>query len=146
MPRVAEVKHLPYRPDQMFALVADVERYPEFLPWCVGARIRSRSSSRVVADLMIGFKAFRERFTSAVTLNPPGEIDVVFTEGPFHHLDNHWHFRSGGEGCQIDFLLDFEFRNRVYAALIGGLFEEATHRMMAAFITRADALYGPPGR
>lgn len=142
MPRFSEVKHLPYRPDQMFALVADIQRYPDFLPWCVGARIRSRDNRRIVADLMIGFKAFRERFTSAVTLNPPGEIDVVFTEGPFHHLNNHWHFSPEGDGCQIDFLLDFEFRNRIYAALIGGLFEDATHKMMAAFIARADSLYG----
>src|SRR5216683_3065731 len=92
MPTHAEQRILPYTPEQLFALVADIERYPEFLPWCVGARIRERKPDLIVADLIIGFRMFRERFTSRVALDPPGRIDVSYTEGPFRYLNNHWVF------------------------------------------------------
>ena len=92
MPTHAERRPLPYRPDQLYQLVADVERYPEFLPWCLAARIRERGPTLVVADLLIGYKMVRERFTSRVTLSPPGRIDVSYTEGPFRYLNNHWLF------------------------------------------------------
>ena len=95
MPTHAEQRVLPYTPEQLFALVADIERYPEFLPWCVGARIRERRPDLVVADLIIGFRMFRERFTSRVTLDPPGRIDVTYAEGPFRYLNNHWIFDAG---------------------------------------------------
>ncbi|PWR23777.1 type II toxin-antitoxin system RatA family toxin [Zavarzinia compransoris] len=145
MPRYAEVKTLPYSAAQLFQLVADIAKYPEFLPWCVGARIRAKSDDLIIADLMIGYKAFRERFTSAVSLNPPDEIEVSFTEGPFSYLKNHWRFlptADGSPGCVIDFLVDFEFKNKVYQQVIGGVFEDAAIRMIAAFETRAHALYG----
>ena len=106
MPTHAEQKVLPYTPEQLYALVADIERYPEFLPWCVGARIRERRENIIVADLIIGFKLFRERFTSRVTLSPPHRIDVAYTEGPFKYLNNHWIFERVPGGCRIDFFVD----------------------------------------
>src|SRR6185437_13641345 len=147
MPTHAEQRVLPYSPEQLFALVADIERYPEFLPWCIAARIRERRGNLIVADLLIGFKMIRERFTSRVTLSPPGRIDVAYAEGPFRYLDNHWLFEPAGEGtCRIDFFVDFEFRSRVLQKLIGVLFNEAVRRMVAAFESRAKQLYGAPAR
>ena len=145
MPTHAEQRVLPYTPEQLFDLVADVERYPEFLPWCVGARIRERREDLVVADLLIGFKMVRERFTSRVTLDRPRRIDVAYSEGPFRYLNNHWVFEPAeGGGCRIDFFVDFEFRSRVLQTLIGALFNEAVRRMVAAFESRARQLYGSP--
>jgi coenzyme Q-binding protein COQ10 len=128
----------------MFDLVADIERYPEFLPWCVGARIRGRADDVVVADLIIGFKMIRERFTSHVRLNRTNlRIDVAYTEGPFRYLNNHWTFEALPDGhCRIDFYVDFEFRSHVLQKIIGVLFNEAVRRMVAAFEARARRLYG----
>ena len=144
MPTHAEQRVLPYTPEQLYALVADIERYPEFLPWCVDARIRERQPDLIVADLIIGFRMFRERFTSRVKLNPPRRIDVAYTEGPFRYLNNHWVFDPVPGGCRIDFFVDFEFRSRVLQRLIEVLFSEAVRRMVAAFEHRAEALYGHP--
>ncbi len=140
----AEKRVLHHSPEQLFGLVADIERYPEFLPWCVGARIRSRRENVLVADLVIGFKGIRERFTSEVTLNRPiMRIDVAYRDGPFKYLNNHWIFNALPEGgCEIDFFVDFEFRSRLLQKIIGLLFNEAVRRMVAAFETRADQLYG----
>lgn len=151
MPTHAEKRFLPYTPEQLFELVAAVDRYPEFLPWCMAARIRSREGNVMVADLIIGFKMVRERFTSRVTLDHPSRIDVAYTEGPLRYLNNHWIFervppspeRPGG-GTMLDFYVDFEFRSKVLQSLIGMLFNEAVRRMVAAFETRANQLYGPP--
>jgi coenzyme Q-binding protein COQ10 len=145
MPTHAEQRILPYTAEQLFDLVADVERYPEFLPWCVGARIRERRADLVVADLLIGFRMFRERFTSKVTLARPRRIDVAYSDGPFRYLDNHWIFEPVEGGCRIDFFVDFEFRSAILQKLIGVLFNEAVRRMVAAFETRAQQLYGLPG-
>jgi coenzyme Q-binding protein COQ10 len=144
MPTHAEERVLPYTPEQLFALVADIERYPEFLPWCVGARIRERSADLIVADLIIGFRVFRERFTSRVRLDPPRRIDVTYTEGPFRYLNNYWIFERVPGGCRIDFFVDFEFKSRVLQRVIEVLFGEAVRRMVGAFETRARQLYGPP--
>jgi coenzyme Q-binding protein COQ10 len=143
MPTHAEKRLLPYTPEQLFDLVADVERYPEFLPWAVAARIRSREGNVITADLMIGFKMFRERFTSRIVLDRPRRIDVSYTEGPFKYLNNHWVFEPmpGGGTC-IDFFVDFEFRSVLLQRLIGMLFNEAVRRMVQAFETRARQLYG----
>lgn len=142
MPTHAERKRLPYSPDQMFDLVADVGSYPQFLPWCVAARIRSRTETEIVADLIIGFRMVRERFTSRVTLTRPDRIDVTYVDGPFQHLNNHWIFRPmDSGGCEIDFHVDFEFRSKMLQKLIGMLFHEAVRRMVAAFETRARQLY-----
>jgi coenzyme Q-binding protein COQ10 len=144
MPTHAEKRHLPYRPQQLFDLVADIERYPEFLPWCVGARIRSRTEQEIVADLMIGFRLIRERFTSRVTLDRErNRIDVTYTEGPFRYLNNHWIFESDGQGgTMLDFYVDFEFRSIVLQKVIGVFFHEAVRRMVGAFEARAKELYG----
>jgi coenzyme Q-binding protein COQ10 len=143
MPTHAEQRLLPYTPEQLFALVADVERYPEFLPWCVGARIRERQPNLIVADLIIGFRVFRERFTSRVRLDPPRGIDVTYTEGPFRYLDNHWSFEPAPGGfCRLDFFVDFEFKSRILQKVIETLFGEAVRRMVGAFERRAQLLYG----
>jgi coenzyme Q-binding protein COQ10 len=142
MPTHAEKRVLPYTPEQMYDLVADVEKYPEFLPWCIAARIRKRDGATIWADLMIGFKMVRERFTSKVMLSPPGRIDVTYAEGPFQYLNNHWIFTPTEEGgCLIDFYVDFEFRSKMLQKIIGVLFNEAVRRMVAAFETRARQLY-----
>lgn len=146
MPRYAETRSLPYTREQMFALVADIAQYPQFLPWCLGSRILRREGNVIYADLIIGFKMFREQFTSKVTLNAPDAISVDYIKGPLKHLTNEWKFlesESGG-GCTIDFLVDFEFKNHLLEKIMGSLFTEAAHRMVHSFETRACALYGKP--
>ena len=142
MPTHAEQRVLPYSQEQLFELVADVARYPEFLPWCVASRIRSRDGDVFFADLVIGFKMVRERFTSKVTLSRPDRVDVTYTEGPFKHLNNHWVFRPHAEGTEIDFYVDFEFRSKLLQTMIGALFNEAVKLMVGAFEKRARQLYG----
>jgi coenzyme Q-binding protein COQ10 len=147
MPTHAERRLLPYSPEQLYTLVADIERYPEFLPWCLAARIRKREGRTIHADLMIGFRMVRERFTSKVDLDPPQRIDVAYAEGPFKFLNNHWEFNPAPDGgCEIDFFVEFEFRNRVLQKLIEVLFHEAVRRMVSAFEGRARALYGATGQ
>lgn len=136
----------------MYDLVADIERYPEFLPWCIAARNRKREDTAdgeiVWSDLVVGFKLVRERFTSKVNLIPardgePARIDVEYVEGPLQFLRNQWVFRPGKDGgCEVDFFVEFEFRNKLFQKLIGSLFQEAVTRMVGAFETRADSLYG----
>ncbi|MEQ8806889.1 MAG: type II toxin-antitoxin system RatA family toxin [Rhodospirillales bacterium] len=145
MPTHAEIRRLPYRADQMFDLVADVGRYPEFLPWCQATRIRERSDTLLVADMVIGFKIFRERFTSRVTLDwEARRIDVAYSDGPFKYLKNHWIFApaENGQGCDIDFYVDFEFRSKLLQSAISVVFNEAVTKMVNAFESRADDLYG----
>src|SRR5690349_19993552 len=101
MPTHGEQRVLPYKPELLFALVADIERYPEFLPWCVGARIHEKKPGLVIADLIIGFRVFRERVTSRVALDPPRRIDVTYTDGPFKYLNNHWVFEAVPGGCRV---------------------------------------------
>lgn len=144
MPTHAEERYLPYPPDKLFALVADVERYPEFLPWCVGCRVRRREGAVIYADLMVGFKMIREQFTSKVTLTPSERIDVEYQKGPFKYLNNHWKFIPSDGGTRIDFYIDFEFHSVVLRRLLEPLFNEAVRRMVSAFEHRARALYGPP--
>ena len=142
----AEQRLLGYRPEQMFDLVADIERYPEFLPWCIGARIRERNDTVVVADLIIGFKMIRERFTSRVSLDRDRlTIEVTYADGPFKQMTNRWRFEPTEDGrCRIDFYVAFEFRSAMLQKLIGVLFHEAVRRMVTAIETRARQLYGPP--
>lgn len=144
MPTHAERKIIPYRPDQLFDLVADVGRYPEFLPWCVGARVRSRSEKELVADLTIGFGPIRESFTSRVSLQPPSRIRVRYENGPFRYLNNQWTFTPHPRGCAVDFFVDFEFRSRILRAAMNVVFNEAVRRMVNAFEKRARVVYGPP--
>jgi coenzyme Q-binding protein COQ10 len=144
MPTHAERQLVPYRPDQLFALVADVGRYPEFLPWCVGARVRSQTASEIVADLTIGFGPFRESFTSRVALDRPERITVRYERGPFRYLNNQWRFLPHPVGTEVAFFVDFEFRSRILQAAIGVVFNEAVRRMVNAFRKRALQVYGPP--
>jgi len=143
MPTHAEKRVLPHTPEQMFKLVADVERYPEFLPWCVGTRIKKREGNSIVADMAVGYKMFRERFTSRVDLDHPKRIDVTYFEGPFSYLNNHWIFSPHQRGqCEIDFYVDFEFRSHLLEKAFQVVFNEAVKRMVTAFEKRAKALYG----
>jgi coenzyme Q-binding protein COQ10 len=143
MPTHAERRRLPYSPQQLFDLVADIERYPEFLPWCVGVRVREKKGNTIVGDLLIGYRMVRERFTSKIVLDRPRHIDVSYSEGPFRYLTNHWEFEPEPDGgCTIDFYVDFEFRSRVLQKIIEVLFNEAVKRMVGAFEARARKLYG----
>lgn len=143
MPTHAEKRLLPYTPEQLFDLVAEVEAYPEFLPWCMSIRVRNRKENVITADMVIGFKIFRERFTTRVTLRKPGRIDVAYSQGPFKYLNNHWLFEPhGGGGCIIDFYVDFEFRTRLLQKAIGVVFNEAVKVMVSAYEKRAKQLYG----
>ena len=146
MPVHAEQRLLPYRPDQLFDLVADIERYPEFLPWCIGARITRREPKLIHADLIIGFRMIRERFTSRVSLDRAnGRIEVAYLDGPFKYLRNRWLFEPAeNDMTRLDFFVDFEFRSALLRRLIGVLFNEAVRRMVAAFEARARQLYGKP--
>ena len=143
MPTHAEKRFVPYHPEQMYELVANVESYPKFLPWCKAARITSRNEERFSADLVIAFKMFRERFTSNVALIPEYGVDVEYVNGPFRYLNNHWRFLPAEGGCIIDFYVDFEFKSKILQNLIGLLFNEAVNRMVAAFESRASELYEP---
>jgi coenzyme Q-binding protein COQ10 len=148
MPRHSETKRLPYTADQMYGLVADVEQYPKFLPWNSAARIRSRKavgdSEVLEADLVISFKVFRERFGSRVVLWPgTRKIDTEYLDGPFRHMRSNWAFRDvEGGGCEVDFMVDFEFKNAILQGIIGVVFNEAMLRVVRAFERRAAALYG----
>ena len=143
MPRHSETRHLPYTPEQLFALVADVARYDEFLPWVVAVRVRSASQQEIVADLVVGFNAFKERFTSKVTLEKPTRICVDYIEGPLKYLRNEWTFEPAADGgTDVHFSVDFAFRSRIFEALAGQMFDRALRRMIGAFEQRAAALYG----
>ncbi len=143
MPRHSETRHLPYTPDQLFDLVADVGRYDEFLPWVVAVRIRSSSEAETVADLVVGFNAFKERFTSKVHKQRPGKVCVDYIEGPLKYLHNEWTFEPAGDGgTNVHFSVDFAFKSRIFETLAGQMFDRALRRMIGAFETRAAALYG----
>ena len=144
MPTHAERHLVPYRPEQLFDMVADVGRYPEFLPWCVGARVRNRTQTESVADLTIGFGPFRESFTSRVALDRPRLIKVRYENGPFSYLNNQWVFLPHENGTEVDFFVDFEFRSRLLQKAIGVVFNEAVRRMVGAFLRRARQMHGPP--
>ena len=139
-----ETRLFPYEPAQVFDVGADVQRYPEFLPWCVGARILQRQRDSFDAEVLVGFKIIRERYSSRVKLDRPDRIDVIYTSGPFRHLTNTWRFAAVPEGCAVDFYIEFEFRSALLQRLIGSLFHEAVRKMVAAFQTRARQLYGEP--
>ena len=152
MPTHAEKRVLPYTPAQLFDLVADVKQYPAFLPWCLAVRVRHREilettvggEELLVADMAIGFKVFRESFTTRVQCRRPERIDVTYTDGPFRYLNNHWVFSpKGNNACEIDFFVDFEFRSTILQKAIGLVFNEAVKKMVDAFQARAEALYGP---
>lgn len=127
----------------MFDLVADVERYPDFLPWCAATRIKSRDGDKFEADLLASFGAFRERFTSRVNLDRATKtITIEYLDGPFEHLTNRWHFVPKEEGSIVEFDIDFAFKSKMLQAMISGIFTRAVEKMTASFIERAHKLYG----
>ncbi|PAX09604.1 type II toxin-antitoxin system RatA family toxin [Sphingomonas lenta] len=142
MPAHRETRVLPYTPEQMFDLVADVRRYPDFLPWVVALRVRQDGETETLADMIVGFKGLRETFTSRVKKRRPDHIRVDYVEGPLKHLTNEWRFRPDSRGCAVDFSVDFAFRNRVFEKLAGSVFDGALRRMIGAFEARAAELYG----
>lgn len=147
MPTHSETRHLPYTAQQMYDLVADVGQYPQFLPWCSAARVRSvvptGESEVMAADLVISFKVFRERFGSRVVLWPADKkIETEYLDGPFKYMISHWEFVDTGNGCDVSFFVDFEFKNAVLQGIIGLVFNEAMQRIVRAFETRAEDLYG----
>ena len=127
-------------------MVADVARYGEFLPWVVATRVKSNSDTEMVADMLVGFKMLREKFTSRVVKERPGQITVHYLDGPMRDLDNHWIFRRTDDGgCELDFSVKFTFRNALFESLAGQYFDKAFRKMVAAFETRAAELYGEAG-
>ena len=148
MPKHAETRHLPYTPEQMFDLVADVRRYPEFLPWVTAMRVRADNETQTTADMIVGFKGLREVFTSRVDKRRPEQVRVEYLDGPLKYLHNDWRFRAEPGGCAVDFAVDFAFKNRMFEMLAGQVFGLALRKMIGAFETRAAQLYagsGPPG-
>jgi len=147
MPTHSETRTLPYTAQQMYDLVADVGSYPEFLPWCAAARIRSTkeegAATVMLADLVISFRVFRERFGSRVTLWPEDmKIDTEYLDGPFRYMKSNWAFRDVEGGCEVSFFVDFEFKNAMLQGIIGLVFNEAMQRIVRAFERRAAQLYG----
>src|SRR3954453_17050261 len=143
MPRHSETRYLPYTPEQLFELVADVERYDEFLPWVVAVRVRSSSEKGTIPALVVGFNAFKERFTSRVVKERPTQICVDYVEGPLKYLHNEWQFeRAADGGTNVDFSVDFAFKSRLFETLAGSMFDRALRRMTSPFEQRAAALYG----
>lgn len=143
MPTHAEIKKSPYSAAQMYDLVADVARYPEFLPWCLATRIRSQTDEQIIADMVIGFKMIREKYTSEITLTKNHKVEIVYKNGPFKYLNSHWIFEPDPEGgCTIDFYVDFEFKSALLQKIIGTVFNEAVQLMISAFEKRAKSLYG----
>ena len=147
MPTHSETRFLPYAPQQMYDLVADVGSYPKFLPWCAAARVKSRvpqdDCEVMEADLVISFKVFRERFGSRVVLWPEiHKIDTEYVDGPFRYMKSSWAFSEAEGGCDVQFFVDFEFRNAILQGIIGVVFNEAMQRIVRAFERRAAELYG----
>jgi coenzyme Q-binding protein COQ10 len=143
MPRHSETRYLPYTPEQLFEMVADVASYDEFLPWVVAVRVRSSSAQETVADLVVGFNAFKERFTSRVMKERPTRICVDYVEGPLKYLHNEWTFKRAADGgTNLGFSVDFAFKSRLFESLAGAMFDRALRRMTSAFEQRAAALYG----
>lgn len=152
MPTHSETRRLPYTAQQMYDLVADVKHYPEFLPWTAAARIRETREEGdhtvMLADLVISFKVFRERFGSRVTLWPEArKIETEYLDGPFRYMVSNWAFADAeGGGCDVSFHVDFEFRNRLLQTTATVFFNDAMQRVVRAFERRAAELYGPGGQ
>lgn len=146
MPKHDETRLLPWTPEQLFDLVADVGHYPEFLPWVTAIRIRSHQPTLLVADMAVGFRAFRETFTSRVSLDRPRLVHVDYVSGPLKYLVNDWTFQATGGGTRLQFHVDFEFRSRVLEKLAGTFFRDAFLKMVSSFEQRAEALYGNSSR
>ena len=138
-----ETRFVPYPAELMYAVVSDVESYPQFLPWVVALRVLARRDNGLTAEMAVGYGALRERYTSDVALDPSAlRVDVAQTKGPFKTLENHWHFIPKGEGCDIEFSISFEFKSRLLQGVAGAKFEKAMLKMTDAFAARAKTLQG----
>ncbi len=152
MPSFRTTRQVAHSPVEMFALVADVARYPEFLPLCEGLAVRRRTTGEggtevLVADMTVGYKALRETFTSRVTLDPAkNKILVEYIDGPFRHLENRWSFVEKNGGCEIGFFITYEFASRMLGLLMGTMFDRAFRKFAEAFEARADVVYGRKGQ
>lgn len=143
MPRHHESRILPYSAEQIYAMVTDIARYPEFLPWVIALRVQSDTDTEAVADMIVGFKGLRESFSCRVEKSRPAMVKVSYIDGPMKHLDNEWHFQDmADDSCRVDFMVDFSFRNKMFEMLAGQFFDKAFRKMTAAFETRAAELYG----
>ena len=144
MPTHSENRVLPFSARQMFDLVLDVAEYPEFLPWCVATRVKSKDATdngQMVADMAVGFKMVQERYTSRITFEAPHHIHVTDIGGPFKRLETDWVFKERADGCEVDFNIDFAFSSALLERVMGGVFTDAAHKMMQAFVTRAETVY-----
>ena len=146
MPKHSETRVLPYKAAEMYDLVADIARYPEFLPWCAATRIRSRvpdgACEVVESDMVVSFKVFREKFGTRVRLCPADKhIATDYLDGPFRYLHSNWRMRDVEGGCEVEFDIDFEFKSAILQAVIGVVFNEAMMRIVRAFEERAAVLY-----
>lgn len=143
MPTHQESRILPYTSEQLYALVMDIEKYPEFLPWCLGARINSQSKTNLSADVVVGYKIFRESFSSRVHFTKAKEIDVEYLKGPMRHLHNKWAFKDIKSGrCKVDFYVDFSLKTKLFETIVDQFFHKALVRMITSFEMRAIDLYG----
>lgn len=143
MPSHTEKRTVPYSSAQLFDIVMDIEKYPEFLPWCIGARINSRGKDRLEADVIIGYKVFREKFSSRVHFTKPSEIRVEYLQGPMSHLHNKWVFKDLKENqCEISFSVDFSLKAKILEGIIDQFFYKVLIKMINAFEARALQLYG----
>ena len=137
-----ERRVIKHTPKNLFDLVADVKKYPEFLPWCLGARIKNKTLESFEADLLIGFKIYKEIYSSRIFLdNKNKKIIVDYKDGPFDYLQNYWIFKDDPVGCEIEFMVDFKFRSVFLQTLMETLFNEAVRKMVEAFENRANNLY-----
>ncbi len=131
-----------HTPKNLFNLVADVKKYPEFLPWCLGARIKNKTNTSFEADLLIGFSIYKEIYSSKVFLDEKKyKILVEYKDGPFEYLQNYWIFQENPAGCKIEFMVDFKFKSVFLQTLMETLFNEAVKKMVKAFESRANELY-----
>jgi coenzyme Q-binding protein COQ10 len=143
MPTHSETRIVPYSAEQLFDLVLDIEKYPEFLPWCIAARVNSQSKNDLNADVMVGYKVFRENFSSRVHFTKPKEIEVEYLKGPMRHLHNKWVFKNLKQGqCQVDFYVDFTLKSKLLENLVDQFFQRALMKMINAFEARAMEVYG----
>jgi len=151
MPKFETTRHVAHSPERMFALVADIEKYPQFLPMCEALSVRSRKErdgvTVLIADMSVGYKAIRETFTSQVVLRPDEKvIDVRYLDGPFRYLQNKWSFLAAGDdGCDVRFFIEYEFKNRILGAMMGAMFDRAFRMFSGAFEKRANEVYGTAG-
>ena len=144
MPHFSDERILPYLPQQLYDLVIDIESYPDFLPWCVDARITQRDADYLIADVTAGYLFLTETYTSKVTYDPYYAIQAEYIKGPFKHLINCWEFLPHPQGCELKFYVDFEFSNGFFNKLANHVLIEVTERMVASFITRAQQTYSKP--